>query len=71
MGHRFCYFSIVIFQAYGCFEEIVPVSRRLCLELLFLDTCKDKQVLTMIVRMKLLYKSYLACSDINERYGIG
>ena len=32
---------------------------------LFLATCKLKQSLTMIVRIKLLQKFYLVCSDIN------
>ena len=47
------------------------VSRRLCLELLFLDTWDGKQMLTMIVRNKSLWKSYMVCSDINEKYDIG
>ena len=43
---------------------------RLCFEKLFLDTCNVKQILTMITRIRLLWKSYLVCSDINERYDI-
>ena len=58
-------------KVYECFEGTVPVSRRLCLELLILDTCDGKQMLTMIVRIKLLQKSYLVSSDINEGYDIG
>ena len=29
-----------------------------------------KQILTMIARIRLLSKSYVVCSDINERYDI-
>ena len=29
-----------------------------------------KQILTMITRIELLWKSYLVCSDIHERYDI-
>ena len=36
----------------------------------FLDICNVKQILTMITRIKLIWKSYLVCSDINERYDI-
>ena len=35
-----------------------------------LDVCNVKQILTMIPRIKLLWKSYLVCNDINERYDI-
>ena len=80
IGHRFCYFSIVsgqnkwhlnrfsitLPQAYGCFEENDPVSRRLCFELLYLDTWNLKQVLTMIIRIKLLLKAYLISSDLTR-----
>ena len=87
MGHHFCYFLIVSgqskwdlnkflitysnFQAYGCFEGTVSVSCRLYLGLLFLDTCDDKQISTLIVRIKLLQKSCFVCFDINKRYDIG
>ena len=37
---------------------------------MFLDICNVKQILAMITRNKLLWKSYLVCSDINERYDI-
>ena len=40
------------------------------LKLLILDTCDGKHILTIIVRIKLLYESCLVCSDINERYYI-
>ena len=33
-----------------------------------MDICNVKQILTMMKRIKLLWKSYLVCSDINERY---
>ena len=36
----------------------------------FLDICNVKQILTTIARSKLLWKSYLVCSDINERCDI-
>ena len=36
----------------GCFEEAYSISRRLCLEPLFLDTSNLKQILTMIARNK-------------------
>ena len=39
-------------------------------EPLFLDICSVEQISTMVARIKLLWKSYLACSDINERYDI-
>ena len=32
--------------------------------------CNVKQILTMIARIELVCKSYLVCSDINERYDI-
>ena len=32
--------------------------------------CNVEQILTMIARIKLLWKSYLVCSDINERFDI-
>ena len=35
-----------------------------------MDICNVQQILTMITRIKLLCKSYLVCSDINERYDI-
>ena len=44
--------------------------RSLCFEPLFLDICSVKQILTMITRIKLLWKSYSVCSDINEWYEI-
>ena len=37
---------------------------------MFLDICNVKQILTMITRIRLLWKSYLVCSDVNERYDI-
>ena len=40
-------------------------------ELLLLNTCDVKKILTMIVRIKLLLKSYLVCSDFSEKYDIG
>ena len=58
-------------QAYGCYEETDSVSRRLCFEPLFFDLCNVKENLRMIARNNLLQKSYLVCSDINERYDIG
>ena len=36
-----------------------------------LDLCNVKESLRMITRINLLYKSYLTCSDFNERYDIG
>ena len=30
----------------------------------------NKQILTMIARIKVLWKSYLVCPDMNERYDI-
>ena len=51
-------------------KEKDSVSRRLCFELLFLDTCNLKQILTMIIRIEILQKSNLVCSDINERHDI-
>ena len=36
----------------------------------FLDTCNLKQILTLIITIKSFMKSYLVCSDINERYDI-
>ena len=36
----------------------------------FLDICNVKQMFTVITRNKLFWKSYLVCSDINERYDI-
>ena len=36
-----------------------------------MDICNVKQILTMRSRTELLWKSYLVCSDINERYDIG
>ena len=38
---------------------------------LFLDLCNIKEILRMIARNNLLYKSYLVCFDINEGYDIG
>ena len=35
-----------------------------------MDTCNVEQILTMLARIKLLWKSYLVCADINERYDI-
>ena len=58
------------FKNMDTFEETDSVSRRLCLEPLFLDICSVKQIFTLITRIKLLWKSYLVCSDINERYHI-
>ena len=61
MSYRFCYFSSVLEQTkwdwkrfskqtlvFGCYEESDSMSRRLCLKLLFLDTCNLKQFLTMM-----------------------
>ena len=49
--------------------DLVP--RRFCFEPLFLDLRNVKQIfLIMIARIKLLWKSYLVCSDVNEKYGI-
>ena len=36
----------------------------------FFDISNVKQILTMIARIKLLWKSYLVCYDINKKYGI-
>ena len=35
-----------------------------------MDICSVKQILTMIAKIKLLWKSYLVCCDINKRYDI-
>ena len=35
-----------------------------------LDICNVKQILTMVARIKLLWKSYLFCSDVNKKYDI-
>ena len=54
------------------FEENNSVSRRLCFKLLFLDTCNLKQAnFGNIIRIKLLWKSCLICSDISERDDVG
>ena len=73
IGHRSCYFSIVSgrikwdldrfsipnFQAYGCFERKTSVSHRLCSELLFLNTCNLKQILTMIITINYFRSPFL------------
>ena len=35
-----------------------------------MDICNVRQILTMIATIRLLWKSYLVCSDIIERYDI-
>ena len=35
-----------------------------------LEICNVNQILTMITRIKLLWKSYSVCSDIDEKYDI-
>ena len=37
---------------------------------LFFDISNVKQILTMIARINLLWKCYLVCFDVNERYDI-
>ena len=59
-----------VFDTYGCFEETDPVSRRLRFEPLFLDLCNVKELLRMISRFDLLWKSYLVCSNFSESYDI-
>ena len=36
-------------------------------EPLFLDVCNVKQILKIITRTRLFWKSYLVCSNVNER----
>ena len=47
-------------------QSLVDYALKNC----FWDLCNSKQILTMIAMINLLWKSYLVCSDINERYDI-
>ena len=60
-------FDNLSLKSKDAFEETDSVSRRICLELLFLDSCRLRQILTIIVRIKQLLESVLVCSDVNER----
>ena len=49
----------------------IQVYRRFFFQTTVLGTCSLKQIMTMTVKIKLLYKFHFVCFDINERYGIG